>query len=270
MADKKITDLTLHTSLELSDVIPNVNNSQTKKTTYGSLYYGIRDNVVSGSSQIDITQTQNYDNVMVTGSISGSTLTFTKGDSSTFDLELNNLGGNQDPLGGSIIRTLYSRSNPITATSATNVDFLSGSLETAFGSRSIPSEFFESSTYKSKIIHFRVFGAFDADDNGEEINVYLQIGNDKLTYSDIGAVDLTQPKGHPFEILGEIIFNGDTVRACYSIGHCANNGDYKRYPLSDATQTQNVSSFTGGDVKLIISTGNVTLTTYGGYLQVYN
>jgi len=48
----------------------------------------LNNTLVSSSTQIDITQTQNYGNVMVTGSISGSTLTFTKGDSSTFDIPL--------------------------------------------------------------------------------------------------------------------------------------------------------------------------------------
>lgn len=88
MANKRITELNLHTSPQLSDVIAIVNNNETKKTTYGSLYYGIRDGLVSGSSQIDITQTQNYGNVMITGSLSDGTLTFTKGDSSTFDIDL--------------------------------------------------------------------------------------------------------------------------------------------------------------------------------------
>lgn len=88
MADKRITELNLHTSLTLSDVIPIVNSGETKKTTYGSLYYGIRDGLVSGSSQIDITQTQNYGDVMITGSISGSSLVFEKGDTTSFNIEL--------------------------------------------------------------------------------------------------------------------------------------------------------------------------------------
>lgn len=88
MADKRITELNLHTSLVLSDTIAIVNGGETKKTTYGSLYNGIRDGLVSGSSQIDITQTQNYGDVMITGSLNGSAITFTKGDSSTFDIEL--------------------------------------------------------------------------------------------------------------------------------------------------------------------------------------
>jgi hypothetical protein len=52
MADKRITELNLHTSLTLSDVIPIVNSSETKKTTYGSLYYGIREGLISSSNQI--------------------------------------------------------------------------------------------------------------------------------------------------------------------------------------------------------------------------
>ena len=140
MADKRITELNLHTSLTLSDVIPIVNSGETKKTTYGSLYYGIRDGLVSGSEQIildDVTNFTSYsssvesqiysltsvtssyatipqllgevvqlntkitslnnftssqedfnDTVMITGSLSDGTLTFTKGDSSTFDINL--------------------------------------------------------------------------------------------------------------------------------------------------------------------------------------
>jgi hypothetical protein len=179
--------------------------------------------------------------------------------------------GNSDTLGGNIVRTLYTRTNEITRSTG-EIDFLSGSLESAFGSREIPSTFFaNASEYKSKIIHFRVFGAFSNSDNDTTFNSFLKIGNNKITSSDIGNISLTQPKGHPFEISGEIIFNNDTVRTCYSLGHCAQNGDYKRYPLSDATQVQSINSFTGGDFKLLIASGsNVTLTTYGGYVQVYN
>lgn len=73
MADKRITELNLHTSLTLSDVIPIVNSGETKKTTYGSLYYGIRDGLISGSSQINSIQTQNYNifpnSIYITGSV---------------------------------------------------------------------------------------------------------------------------------------------------------------------------------------------------------
>lgn len=55
MADKRISDLNLHTNCDLSDSIPIVNGVETRRITFGSLYYEIRDGVVSGSSQISFT-----------------------------------------------------------------------------------------------------------------------------------------------------------------------------------------------------------------------
>ena len=37
MADKRITELNLHTSPQLSDVLPIVNSSETKKIAFGTL-----------------------------------------------------------------------------------------------------------------------------------------------------------------------------------------------------------------------------------------
>ena len=79
MADKRITDLNLHTSPELSDVLPIVNDNETKRVSYGTLKYKIQDDVV------------------ISGSLNDSTLTFTKGDSSTFDIEL----------GGTFVESAY-------------------------------------------------------------------------------------------------------------------------------------------------------------------
>ena len=176
-------------------------------------------------------------------------------------------GSNDDELGGVTVRTLYTRGNLITHNDTVATDLLSGSSE-AFGSRNIPSSFLSNTNFKSKSLHFRVYGAFTV--NNTDCDVYLQIGNDILTHSNIGTT-LSQPGGHPFEILGEVTFTGGNARVCYSIGHCGNNGDYKRYPLSDTTQVQNVTSFAGGDFKIIIpTTGDIQLTSYGGYLQIFN
>ena len=78
MADKRITELSLHTSLTLSDIIPIVNNNETKKTTYGSLYYAIREGLVSGSSQLTASYDERYalsgsgGGTIPAGTISGS------------------------------------------------------------------------------------------------------------------------------------------------------------------------------------------------------
>jgi len=60
MADKRITELNIHTSPELSDIIPIVNNGETKKLAYGNLYYDVRDGLVSGSSQIILGDTNGF------------------------------------------------------------------------------------------------------------------------------------------------------------------------------------------------------------------
>jgi hypothetical protein len=47
MADKKTTDLTLHTTPELSDVLPIVNNGETKKVSYGTLKTKIQEGLAT-------------------------------------------------------------------------------------------------------------------------------------------------------------------------------------------------------------------------------
>jgi len=60
MANKRITELNTHTSPQLSDLIAIVNSNETKKIAYGTLYYGIRDGLVSGSSQITLGDTNGF------------------------------------------------------------------------------------------------------------------------------------------------------------------------------------------------------------------
>ena len=60
MANKRITELNAHTSPQLSDLIAIVNSNETKKIAYGTLYYGIRDGLVSGSSQIILGDVTNF------------------------------------------------------------------------------------------------------------------------------------------------------------------------------------------------------------------
>jgi hypothetical protein len=169
---------------------------------------------------------------------------------------------------GAPIRTIYSRSNPVSYSAGSlATDLMFGMAGSVFGQRNIPAQFFEQE-FTSKIIHFRTFGKFT--NNTGSINVYILIGSDKILSSDIGSVSLSQPQGHPFEIFGEIVFNANSVTACYSIGHCANNGDFKRYPLSDPTITDSIESWDGGDIKIMFSSQNIGLTSYGAYIQVFS
>lgn len=111
MADKRITELNLTLDPQASDVFAIVNSGETKKVTYGTL----RDNIHSTyntSSLVTSTTFNNFtssiqtqvDNLtsvtgsylvgadtgslLTTSSLSGSILTFEKGDSSTYDIDL--------------------------------------------------------------------------------------------------------------------------------------------------------------------------------------
>jgi hypothetical protein len=178
-----------------------------------------------------------------------------------------NFSGNTDNLGGSTMRTIYSRINVINYTIGQDADLFSGS--TNFGSRNFPLGFFTNSVnYVDKIIHFRVTGKWGSADNSPDAEVKVLFGSDTLNTFTINGV---QANNHPSEIFGEIIFSGGNAIACYSIGWCDNNGDFKRFALSDASTPINVTGFNGGDFKLIMgSNTSNNFTSYSGYIQVWN
>jgi hypothetical protein len=84
MADKRITQLNAVTTPSGSDVFAIVNNNETKKITYENVEKNIRNSVNTSSFLLP----SDTGSLMVTGSLSGSSLVFEKGDSSTFDIDL--------------------------------------------------------------------------------------------------------------------------------------------------------------------------------------
>lgn len=177
-----------------------------------------------------------------------------------------NIISNDNLFSGSVVRTIYSRSNTVSYTAGLeSVDLMLGDSNSTFGSREIVSNFFDNN-FTSKIISFRTFGKFS--NNTGSVDVSIAIGPDLILNSSLGSVSLTQPQNHPFEIFGEIVFNGTSVVTCYSLGHCANNGDFKRYPLSDPTTPQSITNFVGGDIKLMFFSNTISVSTYGGIIQV--
>ena len=230
---------------------------------------------ITGSLDISGSFTINEYKTLATASILDSILTFTKTDNSTFEIQLPvynaSSGSNEDNLGGTATRTLYTRNSAVSFTTGSNVDFMSGSEGHTWGSRELPSSFLLNTNFVSKVIHFRTIGAFGSAGGSNNFNCYIQIGDDKLDSSDVGNVALSQPDNHPFEIVGELIFTGGECSVCYSLAHCANNGDLKRYPLSDTSSPDTVTGFSGGDIKLIINGSNVNpMTSYTSYIQIYN
>jgi hypothetical protein len=181
---------------------------------------------------------------------------------------INSTGGNIDTLGGVAMRTLYSRTNVINYSVGTEADLLSGSSN--FGSRNFPTQFFtDSVNYVSKIIHFRVTGKWGTVVTPNTSAVITTKFGDSIVSTSTNVLDFSSNK--PSEIFGEIIITNGFAIVCYSVGWCDQTGDFRRQPISDPSTPVNVSSFTGGDFKVLIgSATNNSFTSYTGYVQVWN
>jgi hypothetical protein len=207
-----------------------------------------------------------------TGDTSNGWVIFNNSDESeTYKLLIKNVSllkySKDDTLWGGLQRTLFSSTEPKQYTGTTSVDLLE--LTNFYGSRELPYTFFENSlNFNNKIIYFRVTGVFGSGNS--TFNSYLMIGSDKLIYSDIGDISLNQLNTHTFEILGEIIINQGEAIVLYSLAYCDNSGTFRRYLLSSGSK-QNISTFSGGDIKLMInSTTTETITTYTSFIEVKN
>jgi hypothetical protein len=178
--------------------------------------------------------------------------------------------GNKDNLEGSYMRTIYSRTNTIVYNVGTASDFFTGSSN--FGLRYFPESFFTNSVnYVDKIIHFRITGKWGGQDNSPEIGITSKFGTNILNTFTVSGTDTAGANNHPSEISGEIIFNNGNAIACYSIGWCANNGNFNRYALSDASTPIGVTGFSGGDFAIVMRSNTTnSFTTYLGYIQVWN
>jgi hypothetical protein len=181
---------------------------------------------------------------------------------------INSTGGNVDTLGGVAMRTLYSRTNVINYSVGTEADLLSGSSN--FGSRNFSTQFFtDSVNYVSKIIHFRVTGKWGTVVTPNTSSVITTKFGDSIVSTSTNVLDFSSNK--PSEIFGEIIITNGFAIVCYSVGWCDQTGDFRRQPISDPSTPVNVSSFTGGDFKVLIgSATNNSFTSYTGYVQVWN
>jgi hypothetical protein len=217
-------------------------------------------------SQLPISLTANTDS-QIAVVVNGVTCQMSK---NNFLNNIPNFSGNTDNLGGSTMRTIYSRTNVITYSIGLDSDLFSGS--TNFGSRSFPESFFTNSVgYVNKIIHFRITGKWGSDDNSPTLAITTKFGSNTLNTITVDGSNTSQANNHPSEITGEIIINGGNATVCYSMGWCDNDGDFKRYALSDASTPISVTGFTGGNFQLIMNNGTTnSYESYLGYIQIWN
>jgi hypothetical protein len=216
-------------------------------------------------SQLPLTTTANTEDVIVIVN-NGVTKQISR---NNFLNNIPDFSGNTDNLGGSTMRTIYSRTNVINYVVGQEADLFSGT--TNFGSRNFPSEFFSNSVnYNSKTIHFRITGVWATGGNNDTTaTITTKFGDDVLTTSINVDLDFTVNK--PSEIFGEIMITNGFAIVCYSVGWCDQTGDFRRTALSNPSTPIDVSAFSGGDFKLLIgSATDRSFTSYLGYIQVWN
>lgn len=199
------------------------------------------------------------------GAPSGVTLQFPISAITTY-----NLAQNTDELGGASVRTLFASTTPVVYAETDDVDILSGGSSN-FGSRNLPQAFFgQSGGYLSKKISFDIKGQFG---NGTTaIHAILKIGDDILSGGNIGRVSgLTQASNHPLEILGNFTITSGMCYSCISIRYCDISGGYRAFNLSNLSIADNVTTFTGGNISLVLSAGtNLPMTAYTSLIQIHN
>jgi hypothetical protein len=249
--------------------------------------------------------------LLLTASVSSNTITFTKGNGSTFPITVDTgSGGNVFPYTGSAIITgsltitgslnitdeinlgdvsinpsnqiLTTTQNYITSSiqglfyskldecrfpsGGNNIDLLSGSTSTIYGSRNIPSSFFsQSGNYRSKIISLRIVGSIIFGNN-RAFNSYIKIGNDIIPTTNT-SVNVDKSNDKPFEILTDLIFNSGKLLVCSSLRYCDNNSEYFALPLSNLFETTSSLNLSG-DIQFWVSSSSTITEMTGSYSYI--
>lgn len=175
----------------------------------------------------------------------------------------------------SISGVIYSKTDEVKYTGGEpgDVDLLSGSTATVYGSRNIPSDFFtNSSDYKSKIISMRVVGKLQFDSGGTSkiLETYIKIGNDIIPSTQV-SIDDNKTSEKPFEILSDLIFNNGQLTVCSSIRYCDDAGDFIAIPISNLFQSTSSLNLSGDIAYYVSESSTVDFVTGSySYIEVKN
>jgi hypothetical protein len=147
-----------------------------------------------------------------------------------------------------------------------DIDLLSGSTSTIYGSRNIPSTFFsQSGDYKSKVISLRIVGS-DIFGNNKDFNSYIKIGNDVIPTTNT-SINVDKSTAHPFEILTDLVFNNGELSVCSSLRYCDNNFQYFTFPLSNLFETTSSLNLSG-DIQFWVSSSSTITEMTGSYAYI--
>ena len=167
--------------------------------------------------------------------------------------------------------TIYSKFDNVNASPGTDYDLLSAGIGTFTGTRTLDANFInQAANYNAKILKFRIVGKFDAS-TGTSFNSYVQLGTDIVNSTKIGPVTLNTNQDHPFEVLYDLVFQNNTIKACGSISYCDNQGDLKRIPIANLYTSNPVSPGMAGNIQFIVSgSSNTVMTGSLAYIEFMN
>ena len=181
MADKRITQLNAVTTPSGSDVFAIVNNNETKKITYENVEKSIR-NSVNTSSFLEPSDTGS---LMITGSLSGSSLVFEKGDSSTFDIDLSESFITPSQT-GSLVNTTYGLFNQTASFTGVSASIAESSLiGGGVGTLTVPANSFTQGD-----AYHATFSGTCQFHNGDTLRI--RVKTDSTLISDTGVMTLNR------------------------------------------------------------------------------
>lgn len=209
MADKRITELNLTTDPQASDLFALVNSGETKRVPYGTVRDKIHESYDTGS-------------LMVTGSISGTTLTFKKGDTTTFDIDISEA---TPGVGGSGLGWARYDDSQYTTSSAFTI--LSGQTEVLPNNSSFKEETYMNS---AKSFYDSVSQKFQAENVGDVYSVVItfkaKAPNANQTHMDLS---LSSTGATPYDRVSKsIIFakGNDVWENIYESFHYYSDADF--------------------------------------------
>ena len=181
----------------------------------------------------------------------------------------------QNSISQSLSGVIYSKTDQVEfASEEPDVNLLSGSTSTVFGSANLPTSFFSSSpNYKSKILSFSVKGQLNSSNT--DLVTYVGIDNGvtvtKLFENTVGIGNTSGDV--PMEILGEIFINDRMAYPCISVRHCkSSNETYYAHPLSNLFTGVDISSLEGGEFGFYVSSSTTldNITGSIGHIEIKN
>jgi len=251
----KITVLSNYTTNQEFNVI----YASTSSATYEQLYKDDGSTMTYNPS----TDTLTVDNLVGTASYASTATTFEEYVTGSYN------GTTIYPQG-----TIYTKFENAYASQSSVSEYDLLSAATAYtGDRTLPAAYVQANTIgEAKILKFNIKGKILGNSIGGangDIDCYVKIGSTIINGTQLGSIAISQVDDVPFEIDYELIFSGNQVYGCGSLGWCK-NADFKRQALADL-YTPTPTTAVAGLLQFIVSgSSDINITGSAAYVEFIN